>query len=180
MKTLAFVALLAAMFLAASPAYAQVHKCKDVAGKTIYSDAPCAVGTRGRQINVQPNTIDTRMDWERSERYIRSRQQENELRRPSAAQPSAPEQQANEKRDSYACKMAIRNAETQSTSASPTKIDSDRGEARRICGFNPWPGPSASEVDAANRRTQAIERQTRDANRPRICNSIGGGMSVCN
>ena len=112
MKTLAFVALLAAMFLAASPAYAQVHKCKDVAGKTIYSDAPCAVGTRGRQINVQPNTIDTRMDWERSERYIRSRQQENELRRPSAAQPSAPEQQANEKRDSYACKMAIRNAET--------------------------------------------------------------------
>ena len=71
MKTLAFVALLAAMFLAASPAYAQVHKCKDVAGKTIYSDAPCAVGTRGRQINVQPNTIDTRMGWERRENGVR-------------------------------------------------------------------------------------------------------------
>lgn len=43
-------------FLAAllvTPAMAQVHRCKDASGKTIYSDAPCATSQTGGMIERQ-------------------------------------------------------------------------------------------------------------------------------
>lgn len=151
----------AALVLAASSSLAQVHKCKDASGKIVYSDAPCASSATGGRINVRPNTIDTSMDWERNKRNIQQRQLEGDQRRPvPAAQPS-PAMQTNQQHASYACKLAIRNAETQSQNASPAKIDSDRGEARRACGFDPWPGPSASEIDAANKRSAALDKAAR-------------------
>lgn len=39
--------------LAATTAGAQVNRCKDSSGKTIYSDQPCAVGQTGGQIERQ-------------------------------------------------------------------------------------------------------------------------------
>lgn len=41
------------IFAAATSAHAQVHRCKDAAGKTVYSDAPCASGQSGSQIERQ-------------------------------------------------------------------------------------------------------------------------------
>ena len=44
---------LALAFALASPSYAQVNRCKDASGKTIYSDKPCDTGQTGRQIERQ-------------------------------------------------------------------------------------------------------------------------------
>src|SRR5258706_15288338 len=40
------LALLAVAFLAVSSAHAQVHKCVDAAGKTIYTQDPCPANTK--------------------------------------------------------------------------------------------------------------------------------------
>ena len=40
-------------FALASPASAQVNRCKDAGGKIIYSDKPCDTGQTGRQIERQ-------------------------------------------------------------------------------------------------------------------------------
>ncbi len=44
---------IACLGLAALSASAQVHRCKDAAGKIIYSDQPCATGQVGGQIERQ-------------------------------------------------------------------------------------------------------------------------------
>lgn len=41
---------IAGLGLAALSAGAQVHRCKDAMGKTVYSDQPCAAGQAGQQI----------------------------------------------------------------------------------------------------------------------------------
>lgn len=41
---------IACLGLAALSVNAQVHRCKDVAGKTFYSDRPCEVGQTGQMI----------------------------------------------------------------------------------------------------------------------------------
>lgn len=43
----------ACLGLAALSAGAQVHRCKDATGKTVYSDQPCAAGQAGQQIERQ-------------------------------------------------------------------------------------------------------------------------------
>ncbi|WP_169458020.1 DUF4124 domain-containing protein [Ottowia thiooxydans] len=161
-------AVVAAVFLTlmASASNAQVHRCKGPDGKLAYSDAPCANTSTGGVIKLQENTIETQMDWERNERYIQQQQQQQQQPtqqpgRPVVAAPATRTVPTSNDRDSPGCQLAIRNANTQSASASPAKIDNDRAEASRVCGFNPWPGKSASEIDAENRRSRAIERAAR-------------------
>lgn len=148
------------LMLAAGTASAQVHRCKGPDGKLAYSDAPCAPQSTGGAIKLHENSLDTRQDRERNERYLQERQQEEQGRRMDAAQ-AAGTAEADARRDSPACRLAIRNANTQGSTATPVKIDSDRAEAIRECGFNPWPGKTASEIDAENRRSRAIERAAR-------------------
>lgn len=47
------VAMLVALVVFAPATSAQVHKCKDAAGKTIYTDAPCTAGQSGGMIERQ-------------------------------------------------------------------------------------------------------------------------------
>ena len=47
------VAMLVALVVFAPATFAQVHKCKDAAGKTIYTDAPCTAGQSGGMIERQ-------------------------------------------------------------------------------------------------------------------------------
>ncbi len=47
------VATLIAISALALPTMAQVHKCKDASGKTIYSDAPCAASQSGALLERQ-------------------------------------------------------------------------------------------------------------------------------
>jgi hypothetical protein len=52
MKT---IALLAALSLSTSWAYAQVYKCKAPSGAPVYSDAPCEAGRKTEQVlNIDP------------------------------------------------------------------------------------------------------------------------------
>ncbi|WP_424457931.1 DUF4124 domain-containing protein [Ottowia sp.] len=150
----------ALLMLGASTAGAQVHRCTGPDGKLVYSDAPCAPQSSGGAIKLQENSLDTRMEREHNERYLQGRQQEAQGQQMDAAQ-AANAAQADARRDSPACRLAIRNANTQSSTATPAKIDNDRAEAIRECGFNPWPGKTASEIDAENRRSKAIERAAR-------------------
>lgn len=141
-------------------AQAQVHRCKGTDGKLVYSDAPCTPHATGGAIKLHENSIDTSTDRERNERYLQQRRQEEHEQQRTTA-PAAGAAQADSNRDSPACRLAIRNANTQGSTATPAKIDNDRAEAIRECGFNPWPGKTASEIDAENRRSRAIDRAAR-------------------
>lgn len=168
-QTFAAISILALTFV--GTVQAQTHKCLGPNGKVVYSDKPCASGHTGGQIQLRENTIESRMDWERNERYIREQQSNRsgaQISRSSSSPSGSPDAARTPE-----CEKAIRNANTQSRDATPQKIDGDRGAARRVCGFDPWPGPSATEIDAANKRE--FERR-----RPLVCNGIGGDMAVCN
>lgn len=41
------------LLVAASPAFGQVYKCKDAAGKQVFSDVPC--GASAQTVNVKPS-----------------------------------------------------------------------------------------------------------------------------
>lgn len=176
MKYIAACALLALSFCA----NAQVNKCKGSDGKVHYSDTGCAANQSGGQVKLQNNTIDTSMDWRRSERFLQQRRQQaaQEVFQQGAMNANTAGHQ--NQRRSPACELAIRNATTQSNSASPSKIDGDRGEARRICGFDPWPGMSMTEADAANKRSQAMERAARAREIETNERSNPAGLHGCN
>ena len=167
MKVTVGMAVLVFFALSANTSYAQVHRSKGADGKMIYSDAPCAASSTGGAIQLHDNVIETHMDRERNERYLQEQEQRKPppvlpRTRPVVTAPSDRAGPANSERNAPECQLAIRNANTQSGSASPTKIDNDRAEASRVCGYNPWPGKSASEIDAENRRSTALERATRN------------------
>ena len=161
--------------LAPVTGFAQVHKCKDATGKTIYSDAPCTAGATGGAIRLRENSIDTRVDWERNQRYIRQRQAEDRQAPQRISGNTRQTVAGDEKRMSPACRTAINNANTQGLNATPAKIDGDRGEARRICGFDPWPGPSLAQVDAENRRSEALKKAAKARMNPTIASCDAGG-----
>lgn len=50
--------------LAALSASAQVHRCNNTTGKTVYSDHPCAAGQAGAQIERQRSQADIRRERE--------------------------------------------------------------------------------------------------------------------
>lgn len=167
-----FLAVLLGMVV---PAHAQTHKCQGPNGRIIYSDAPCASNQTGSEIRLRENTIDTRMDWERNERYIQQHQQDDADKTSHARPVPSRENAVQDRSQSPECVAAIRSANTQPSNASPQKIDSDRGSARQVCGFDPWPGPSMTQLDAENRRSRAVEAAARARMNPiiRSCDTSG-------
>lgn len=160
-----------ALLILGAPSFAQAHKCKGPDGRTVYSDKPCAAGHSGGEIRLRENSIDTSMDWERQERYIQ--QQTQGGARPNSRTQGQDPPKGGGSNDTASCQAAIRSANMQPQNATPQKIDGDRAAAVRICGYNPWPGPSASEIDAYNRRTQAIEKENRRRLND-VCSRAGG------
>lgn len=49
------------LFLIATPqlAFSQIYKCKSLSGKVIYSEEACPTGTKGSEISLEPNVIDS-------------------------------------------------------------------------------------------------------------------------
>lgn len=102
------------------PAVAQVHRCKNAAGKTIYSDTPCASGQSGVMIERQKSNfeiMDERMQAaEANERKYRQRAAEQQTQLQQSAPPPAvrqPDQQS--KASSRECQQAQREQETVSS-----------------------------------------------------------------
>lgn len=173
--TMIRIFLLAVLLGMVVSAHAQTHKCLGPNGRIIYSDAPCANNQTGSEIRLRENSIDTRADWERNERYIQQRRQD-EANKTSNTRPLPSQERTDQDRaQSPECVAAIRSANTQPSNASPQKIDSDRGSARQICGFDPWPGPSMMQIDAENRRSRALEEAARARMNPiiRSCDASG-------
>lgn len=54
--------MLCAALTLAGPAFGQVYKCKDGAGKTVFSDMPC--GGTAQSINVKPSRGSTPADFQ--------------------------------------------------------------------------------------------------------------------
>lgn len=55
-------AMIFGLLLAAGPALGQVYKCKDAAGKQVFSDVPCGAGAQS--INVKPSRGSTPADYQ--------------------------------------------------------------------------------------------------------------------
>ncbi|MGD9773469.1 DUF4124 domain-containing protein [Diaphorobacter sp.] len=98
MRIIRAILCLAMCSFAASAAFAQIHRCKDAAGKTIYSDAPCATGQTGQLIARQKSQDELQQERaqaaEANERKYQAQQaqreqQSLELQQRNAAQAAA-------------------------------------------------------------------------------------------
>lgn len=59
-------AIITCLGFAALSANAQVHRCKDASGKTVYSDQPCATGQAGALIERQRSQAEIRREREQA------------------------------------------------------------------------------------------------------------------
>ena len=114
------VAMLVALVVFAPSTFAQVHKCKDAAGKTIYTDAPCAAGQSGALIERQrtPSEINQeRMQAaEANERKYRAQAATRdalmfEQQQSMARQPTGGQFAVQDKASSRECKEAQKEVE---------------------------------------------------------------------
>lgn len=158
------ILLVTALPFITTNANAQVFRCKSPDGKTSYSSTPCPSNHGGGPVKLTDNTLETRALREREafareqQEQIKSEQQREQRQQfPQHVTPQATAQRT----PSYECRLAIRNANTQTKSATSRKIDAERASAVEVCGYNPWPGPTLSEIDAMNRRSAAIEAQAK-------------------
>lgn len=118
---LAKVAALCVIGLSSTaPAHAQVHRCLDASGKTIYSDAPCTTGQPGQLIErrkSQEEIVRERMQAaEANERKYRSQQAERdqqnfETQRQNASRSTVSTQQPQNLSGSRACTEAKKDLE---------------------------------------------------------------------
>jgi hypothetical protein len=128
------------------PAAAQVHRCQDSAGKTIYTDAPCAAGQKGVMIErarSREEILQDRMQAaEAMERKYREREAERDRQlqdstRQAATSPSA----SVDKSSSFECRQAQRDHETVSSIRTGTeeerrnRINSSTQAVNSACGL---------------------------------------------
>lgn len=137
--------------LVSSAACAQTaHKCRLANGQISYSDKPCAAHHAGGRISLRQNSLDT------SQGYWQDVQL-SEQRRSAAAAPeplTAPNPAQADRRNSWACRNAMRNLQVANSSLAGEWDDAARQEAARACGQDPYGGahlPSREEVRQAER-----------------------------
>ena len=114
------VAMLVALVVFAPATSAQVHKCKDAAGKTIYTDAPCTAGQSGGMIERQRTQSEIYQERiqaaEANERKYRSQAatrdaQMLEQQQRQAAAPAGGQVVVQDKASSRECKEAQKELE---------------------------------------------------------------------
>lgn len=109
-------AVIACLGLAALSASAQVHRCKDGAGKTVYSDQPCASGQAGQLIERQKTreeiyrervqAYDAETKKQQRNQIAMEREQQEKWRRSM----NTPQQTFQPQPKGYAERLAERNA----------------------------------------------------------------------
>lgn len=130
----------------AAPAAAQVHRCKDAASKTIYSDAPCMAGQSGALLERQKSReeiLEERLQAaEANERKYRQQAAERESEsRITANTPPAPQSVQQDKSSSYECRKAQQDHETVSSIRTGTseerrnRINSSTIKVNTACGI---------------------------------------------
>ena len=101
-------------------AVAQVHRCKDAAGKTIYTDAPCQVGQAGVLVEskkTREEILEERLQAaEANERKYRQQAAEREAQsRITTSTPTEPQSVQQDKSASFECRKTQRDHETVSS-----------------------------------------------------------------
>lgn len=159
--------LLTLAFALPSPSHAQVYRCKDASGKTIYSDKPCDTGQTGRQIERQRTQAE--IYQERAQAYnAEARKQQRNLaeqqREWEDQSRRAPQyQQAPVVRHSgndWAQRKALENAATSARS-----ITNNGGK---------WDG--AAQAARAREREEESRRRAAQAPKPTNITNCGGGF----
>lgn len=104
----------------ATAASAQVHRCKDAAGKTIFSDAPCSVGQTGELVQrgrTREEILEERLriseEYERQSRNRAERAERSNYDRETQERMEYVRQRNNipDKSTSNACKSAKKELE---------------------------------------------------------------------
>lgn len=185
MKSLSITLIAAAAMLLATGANAQVYRCISPDGKTSYSSSPCPERHVGGSVKLTDNTLETRALREREtfSREEQERQQADQQWMQSQRLVTQPMSQLPSRLNvSSACKLAISNAETQSTlrPPPPEEIDTQRARAAKVCGFNPWPGPTlVQQADERRRKSLQQARMQQEAEQRRgpaiLTNCDGAG-----
>lgn len=86
--------------LGTSTAWADVYRCVQPSGAVLYSDEPCAKGTRGGQVDIQPSVLDSKEGRERNQKALEElklrkapgtaeQEQTSSVNRSSAAPPAS-------------------------------------------------------------------------------------------
>ncbi len=115
MRRTTFAALVAISALSL-PASAQVHKCKDASGKTIYTDAPCASTQKGELIErrrTHTEIYQERMEAAQAENRKQERrlaEQDQERQEQWRRQLATSQQPTQPRHKGYAERLAERNA----------------------------------------------------------------------
>ncbi len=145
---LRLIATLFGLFIisACLPAHAQVHRCKDASGRTIYSDAPCTSAQSGTMIERQKTQQE--IAEERSQaaeaNAQKNRQNAADLQlqiQQSAARPAPAPMATVDKSSSYECRLAQREHETVSNIRSGSqeerrnRINSATQKSNAACGL---------------------------------------------
>ena len=130
----------------AVPAAAQVHRCKDAAGKTMYSDAPCRADQSGALLERQKSREEILQERlqaaEANERKYRQQAAERESQSSITANtPPAPQTVQQDKSSSYECRQAQRDHETVSSIQTGTseerrnRINASTLKVNATCGL---------------------------------------------
>ena len=158
---------LALAFTLASPASAQVNRCKDAGGKIIYSDKPCDTGQTGRQIERQRTQAEIYQERDQAYNAEVRKQQRNmaeQQREWEDQSRRAPQyQQAPVVRHSgndWAQRKALENAATSANS-----ITNSGGK---------WDG--AAQAERARERGEESRRRAAQAPKPTDITNCNGGF----
>lgn len=128
------------------PAAAQVHRCKDSAGRTIYSDAACLAGQSGVLVERQKSREEILQERlqaaEANERKYRLQAVELESQASiSTSTPTAQQSVQQDRSSSYECRQAQRDHETVSSIRTGTteerrnRINSSTIKVNTVCGM---------------------------------------------
>ncbi|WP_159914954.1 DUF4124 domain-containing protein [Pantoea sp. 18069] len=134
----------------AMPTMAQVHKCKDASGRTIYADAPCAAGQsdellerRRTQSEIDQERMQAAEANERRERAEADRQASRLFERQQGqAAPAASQAAVQDKASSLECKAAtkdlafVSNIRTLSQDEKRMRTNAAIARVNASCGSN--------------------------------------------
>ena len=120
-----------------TPASAEVYRCKNAAGATEFSDAPCPKGSQGGSVEVKPNVLDHSGAREQTLKAENQRLQEQLAAQPTGAAGTKTAAETPRAVDSFACKQAQRDLEVAASSIAkvPATLRTRQTAMYAACGL---------------------------------------------
>lgn len=133
-----------AMVALSLPAAAQVYRCQDAAGKTLYADAPCARGQQGQLIEPLRSPQEIQQERLQAAEAIERQRRQRDQERPVVPAPPAPmpPMAPPDKSSSDECRQALDEQATVSSIRSGTaeerrnRINAATQTVNAACGLH--------------------------------------------